>query len=304
MKKLALLCLSAFSLSAFAQETANDSTKYWNIGGTTSLTFNSVTLSNWAAGGENSETGTVLFNTHLNYKKDKVSWENLIDFGYGLTKQGTEDYIKSEDKIYLLSKYGYQASKRWYYTGLIDFKSQFDKGYDDPHAESPIKISDLMSPAYVNLSIGMDFKPSDNFSMYISPLTSRFTIVKDKNLSEAGAFGVNPGKTVREEYGAYLKLAAKKTDLVKNVNFSSRLDLFSNLTENPQNIDVDWEVVFDMKINSFLTAIAKFNLFFDDDVAYMEEQTVGDKTVLVERGARVQTKTLIGFGLSYKFGRH
>ncbi|MCU4176196.1 DUF3078 domain-containing protein [Carboxylicivirga sp. N1Y90] len=294
MKKLALTLLCFSAITAFAQDAKTDTIKNWKVGGTTSLTFNQVSLTNWAAGGKNSMAGTFLINSYFNYKKEKVNWDNIIDLGYGMTKQGSDNPFKTEDKIYIVSKYGYSAGKHWFYSGLLDFKTQFDYGYSDP-PENTNKISEFMSPAYLNLSLGMDYKPSDNFSLYLSPLTNKTTFVLDQNLADAGAFGVDPGKNYRAEYGALVKVTAKKANLVKNVDLATRLDLFSNLGDKPQNVDVDWELVFNMKVNEWLSAIASFNMIYDDDISYIDPD--GN-----DKGPQVQFKQLFGFGLSYKFG--
>lgn len=294
MKRILFGLISFISVSVLAQNTEKDTT-YWTIGGTSSFTFNQVSLTNWSAGGENSLAGTALFNSHFNYKKAKVNWDNLIDLGYGLTKQGGDNPFKSEDKIYVVSKYGYSAGKKWFYSALLDFKTQFDYGFSDT-PENTNKVSEFMSPGYLNLSLGMDYKPNDNFSLYISPVTSKMTIVLDDSLSLAGAYGVDEGKNLRSEYGASVKLTAKKDNVVKNVNVSTRLDLFSNLTEKPQNVDVNWEVVFNLKVNDFLSAIASFNLIYDDDIDYIDSDGVN-------KGPQTQFKQLFGFGLSYAFGK-
>ncbi|MCT4587113.1 MAG: DUF3078 domain-containing protein [Carboxylicivirga sp.] len=296
MKKVFSICLLCLSITSFAQTAESDTIRNWTIGGASSFTFNQVSLTNWAAGGKNSVAGTFLFNLHLNYSKDRISWDNTIDLGYGLTKQGSDNLVKTEDKLYLTSKLGYQVDgSKWYYTGLMDFKTQFDVGYNDP-PENTLKLSEFMSPAYVNFSLGMDYKPNDNFSMYISPLTSKLTIVMDDSLSRAGAFGVDTLKHVRSEYGASVKLLAKKANIIKNVDVSTRLDLFSNLGDKPQNVDVDWELAFNMKVNNFLSAVASINLIYDDDINYINEEGNPE-------GARAQFKQLFGFGINYKFGR-
>ncbi|MCK7540534.1 MAG: hypothetical protein MZV63_61400 [Marinilabiliales bacterium] len=41
------------------------------------------------------------------------------------------------------------------------------------------------------------------FTLFLSPLTSKNTFVNDDLLSAAGAFGVEPGKKFRSELGAY-----------------------------------------------------------------------------------------------------
>jgi opacity protein-like surface antigen len=297
MKKVFSVCLILMALTANAQTADNDTIKHWKIGGTPSLTFNQVSLTNWAAGGKNSVAGTFLLNMHFNYSKERINWDNTLDMGYGLTKQGSENMVKTEDKLHYTSKLGYQVDgSKWYFSGLLDFKTQFDVGYNDP-PENTLKLSEFMSPAYLNLSLGMDYKPNDNFSLYISPLTSKMTIVLDDDLAKAGAFGIESGNT-REEYGASIKMLAKKSNLIQNVDFSTRLDLFSNLDgmNNAKNVDVDWELAFNMKVNDYLSAIASFNLIYDDDINYVDKDQV-------IHGPRAQFKQLFGFGLSYKFGQ-
>jgi len=297
MKKVFLAMIGLISWPLLAQDAPADSVKNWTIGGNSSFTFNQVSLTNWSAGGKNSLAGTFLVNTYFNYKKEKVNWDNVIDLGYGLTKQGSDNAIKTEDKLNLASKFGYSAGRNWFYSTLLDFKTQMDVGYNDP-PENTEKLSEFMAPAYLNFSLGMDYKPSDHFSLYLSPLTSKTTIVLDDSLSNVGAFGVTEGENFRGEYGASVKLTARKKDLIKNVDFTTRLDLFSNLDgiENAKNVDVDWEMAFNMKVNAHLTTILSFHALYDDDIAYVNEANEPE-------GPRLQFKQLFGFGINYKFGK-
>lgn len=297
MKKLFALIILSGSLcsTTLAQDSKPDSLKYWKIGGLSSLNFSQVSLNNWSAGGKNSLAGTFILKSHFDYTKEKVAWNNTFDLGYGLTQQGNDNPIKTEDKIQFASKYGYKASKYWYYSALVDFKTQMDVGYKNPPVNS-IKISQFMAPAYLTLSLGMDLKRSENFSLYLSPVTSKITMVLNDSLSQAGAYGVKSGDKVRSEYGAYINLVAQKKNLVKNVDLFTKADFFSNLTKSPQNIDINWETTLNMKVNEYLSAIVSFTLLYDDDTKYITQQGV-------EKGARVQLKQLFGFGLSYNFGR-
>ncbi len=287
-----LIILMFFPAMVFAQEEA-DTVKHWTAGGNSAFNFSQVSLSNWAGGGKNSVSGTFLFNAFLNFKKDKRAWENTLDIGYGLTQQGDENLVKTEDRIQIVSKYGLQAAEHWFYTVLADFKTQMDLGYKDP-PENTIMTSKFMSPAYLLLSLGMDYKPNDNFSLYLSPLTSKMTLVHDEQLSEQGAYGVDPGENLRSEFGASVKSIYKKENLIENVDFKTRLDLFSNLGNHPERIDVEWETKFDFKVNSFLSASLGTTLLYDHDIKYVDTEGV-------EHGPRIQFKQLFGFGVNYKF---
>lgn len=90
-------------------------------------------------------------------------------------------------------------------------------------------------------------------SLFLSPATGKFTIVNDDALSAAGNYGVDRGKKFRSEMGALLKFQVNK-EILKNVTAQTKLDLFSNYFHNPQNIDVDWSVLINMKVNEYLSA--------------------------------------------------
>ena len=295
------LAVAAMVLPSLAQtETPVDTS--WKKGGIGSVNFNQVAFSNWAAGGENSVSGAAFLTIFANYAKDRIAWDNQLDLAYGLLKSGNSKVVKSEDKIDLNSKLGYKVSKesKFYYTFLFNFKSQFANGYDyknDTLREHP--ISWFVAHAYLLYSIGVDYKPNDNFSLYLSPLTGRTIIVNDDDLSQAGAFGVDPGKKSLTQLGAYLRAMYKK-DVFTNVNFQTKLELFSNYLENPQNIAVNHEILIAMKVNKYLTANIGTQMIYDDIIPVtVIKETSGVKEV--KSGPRLQFKEVFGIGLSYKF---
>lgn len=83
----------------------------------------------------------------------------------------------------------------------------------------------------------MDYKPLERFSVFLSPTTSRWVIVKDDSLSAKGLYGVTPGRHSRNEIGAFVTASYLK-DITVNISYKGRLDLFSNYRKNPQNVDV------------------------------------------------------------------
>ncbi len=294
MKKLLFL---AFILpaAAWAQQPA-DTVKVWKRGGLVSFNFTQVSLTNWAAGGKSSTSGTALVSLFANYSKDRLNWENSLDMGYGILKEEGDKYIKSDDKIDLNSKLGYKAGGKIFYSTLFNFRSQFTDGYKYPDRDNP--ISRFMAPGYLTLAVGMDYKPNDNFSLFVSPLTGKMTIVADDQLSDEGAFGVDPGKKSRMEMGAFIK-TQYKMPIVENVNLQTKLDLFSNYLDKPGNIDIHWDVMINMKINNFLSANLVTNMIYDNDIKVKVDNN--DDGVIDEEGPRLQFKELFGIGLNWKF---
>jgi len=310
MKRLSTIII--FSLLATSLLAQDDSTAQadtsWKRGGLIGINFTQVSLSNWSAGGQNSISGIAMFKYFANYNNGVNTWDNSIDLGYGLTQNGDDKAIKSEDKIDISSKYGRHAFKHWFYSFMVGFKSQFAEGYDYPN--DSVKISDFLSPAYLTMALGMDYKPNDNFSLLIAPVTGRIIFVQDQNLADAGAFGVDPaeydtsgqkikdGENIRFEFGALLKAEYKK-DILENVNLTTKLELFSDYLENPQNIDVNWEVLIAMKVNEFITATLSTQLIYDDNTIINIDKN--EDGIIEESGPRTQFKEVFGLGLSYKF---
>ncbi|HOY39550.1 MAG: DUF3078 domain-containing protein [Bacteroidales bacterium] len=286
----------------------------WKTGGVLSINLAQASFVNWAAGGQNSLGINGLFSAFATYHKGKSSWDNMLDVGYGILKQGkNSSFIKTDDKIDFSSKYGRQASKSWYYAAILNFKTQMTNGYNYPN--DSVAISKLMAPAYLIGAIGMDFKPCADFTAFIAPFTSKTTFVLDEDFANAGAFGVTPaiytdgllttpGKKVRSEFGGYIRVVYTHSFFKeKNVTVLSKLDLFSNYLHNPQNIDVNWENIFSFKVNKFISATITTQLMYDDDIIIAVDRN--DDGVINATdgpgGPRLQFKEILGIGFTYKF---
>ena len=327
-KTLFSISLFAITLSLFSQEVtkddaaklqaeldklktiAADSVKPWQFGGVVSLNGQQVSLTNWAAGGVNSVSIGGLINVFAKYKKGKTTWDNSLELGYGVIRQGsTANWQKNDDKIQITTKYGRQAFKKIYYSALGDFRTQFTNGYNYPN--DSIYISRFLAPAYGLAALGFDVKPNDNFSIFFAPVTGKFTIVNDSTLAKVGAFGVqkneykdfnNPFKitthykTHREEFGGYFKMQYQ-TKVMENITFQTILELFSNYLDKGHNIDVNWTTLTTFKVNKFISATLATQLIYDDDVKVLRSS--GDQKGTV--GPDVQFKQVLGVGLTYKF---
>ena len=296
-KNILTLTVAILAITLYGQD-AEKSDTLWKYSGTTSLNLSQLSLTNWAAGGDNSLSGNALINLSAIYATEKNEWENTLTVGFGLIKQGDDPTRKSDDQIDFASKLGIKASDKWFYTGLLGFKTQFAQGYDNPGEDDRLKISNFMSPGYLNFSLGMDYKPSDVFSMFLSPLSTKFTFVLDEDLSAAGSFGLDQGQTARSELGGYMKMAFKK-EILKNVTLDTKIDLFTNYLNNPQYIDINWDMLLTFKVNEFLSASLLTQLIYDYDIKFGED-TTGDG-VHDTFEARVQFKELFGLGLTYSF---
>ena len=263
----------------------------WRKGGMFNINLAQGSLNNWAAGGDNfSLSLTTILSLYGFYKKDKHSWDNTFDFNLGYLRTTTLGSRKNDDRVDLLSKYGYGLSEKWNLATLFNFRSQLLKGYTYPSSVKTFS-SAFLSPAYVLLSLGLDFKPNQNFSLFMSPATARWVIVKDDTLSAKGFYGVDSGSHSRSEFGAFASANFLK-EFNENLSFKSRLDLFSNYKRNPGKIDVFFSNILSVKIAKALSATWNVDLIYDDDV-----RLFGDDG----KSAAVQLKSLVGLGLLFKF---
>ena len=295
------------SYLAWAQnETAVSDTSYWQNGLKGTLTFTQINLTNWVAGGNNSVALTGYLGLFANYNRNKISWESVLDLGYGFIDQTGIGLRKTDDKFSLNSKIGYKISSgdRWLWSNLIDFKTQFAKGFSYPNDSVP--ISKFASPAYFTISTGIEFKLTENFSLILSPLATKFTIVTNQILADSGAFGVEPaeldpnglklkdGENVRSELGTFLRGYFKK-DFAENVNLESKLELFTSYRDNFGNIDVNWENILILKVNNWLSTNLIVQLIYDDDI---DVPIFNENDMQIGAGPRLQFRQIFGVGLN------
>ena len=221
MKRIAILFVSLLITTVVFGQEKKDTT-YWMNGGMFSVNFTQLSFTNWAAGGLNSGR-CCKSSVFCKLQKANTTWDNILDLGYGLSKIEDIPIQKNEDIIDLQSKLGILAVNKWYYSGLLNFKSQFATGYKDKNNTEV--ISNFFAPAYLFVAVGMDYKPNDKFSLMISPVTGKVTFVSIESLR--ANYGVDVDKMMRPEFGAYIK-SALNTEIFKNIGLLTEIGLFTN----------------------------------------------------------------------------
>ena len=283
--------LQSESGRSIKKDPADTIPKIWRKGGLYNLNLAQGSLSNWAAGGDNfSLSLTSYLGLYAFYKKDRHSWDNTLDFNLGYVNSTSLGSRKNDDRLDLLSKYGFQLTEKLNFAILGNFRSHLFKGYTYEDDKKTLS-SAFLSPAYVLLSPGIDWKPDAYFSVFVSPAAARWVIVKDDSLSAKGLYGVEPGKHSALEFGAFLT-ANYLRDITKSITYKGRLDLFSNYRHNPQNIDLFMTNVFAFKISKVLSATYNLDFIYDDDVRVFGKD---------KNAPALQVKSIIGLGLQLKF---
>ncbi|WP_417885361.1 DUF3078 domain-containing protein [Zunongwangia sp.] len=322
---LILVILCAFTTVGLSQSTSSkDSLQvtqdsadvdpvivYWSKNNTVGININEVAFVNWSAGGNNSISSLFHGEFERNYKKKLTSWKNYLSVRYGLNAQEGQSLRKSDDRLHFKTTFGYRSDStdNWYYSANLDFKSQFTNGYKYPNTENA--ISKFMAPGYLLIGIGTQFShPSRDLNAYISPVTEKSTFVLDQRLANEGAFGVEPaeydddgnllkeGGKVRTEFG-FLVTSDIKQQVFPNIILNSQISLYSDYLNDFGNIDIDWQVGLDMKVNDFVKANIGSHLLYDNDTKYKED--VNGDGDLETLGPRVQWKQFLGIGFTYVF---
>lgn len=292
---LFLICTYIYSNAQAKDSTVcPDSTKIWRIKSVVLFTFGQSAYKYWVKGGENSFSGIGNYKFTAFYKKDKTSWENTIELAYGIVKQELKRAFKTDDKIAITSNFGYKKSGYWYYSGLVDFRTQFTYGYKNIDDIKP--VSNFMAPAYLITSLGMEYK-RDHFNLLLSVFTGKTTFVLDTALSNAGAFGVVKGKNIKEGVGSYLRMTFKKR-IMENIELNNILDLYSDYFDHPKEVVVNEEFVIKMKINKFFSTNLTCNLIYDHNSKYETKDAAGK---VISSEAKVQLKEVFGLAINFSF---
>lgn len=280
---------------------------FWKKTNSLGLDINQGTFSNWSAGGYSSVSGIVKGDFNRTYEKGRTMWVNELKVRYGLNKQENVELRKTDDVLSINSSFGYKSSVKsnWYYSAKMTLNTQMANGYAYPNVEDP--ISRAFAPAYLFVGIGAEYFKND-FKAYISPVTLKSTLVLDEVLANKGEFGldggifdaegnlIKPGKKSRNELG-FLFTSEWKKSIMTNVLLKNNLTLYTDYLNNFGNVDVDWQLTLEMKINSLLKATLGGHLIYDDDIKNKRDVN----GVQITEGPRVQFKQLLSVGLVYNF---
>ncbi len=277
---------------SISKNPADTSNKNWKTGGIFNINVAQGSLSNWAAGGDKF---SLAINSNLNlnahYKKDRRYWDNLLNLNLGFMNTTSLGTRKNDDRIDFLTKYGHQVSPKWNLGLLFNFRSQMLKGFTYDSDTTKTLTSKFMAPGYFLVSPGLEFKPDDHFSAFVSPVTARLTVVADDTLSAHGAYGVDTLKHFKTEVGAFASLIYNKA-FNKVFSYNGRLDLYSNYLHNPQNVDLFFTNLLAMKIGKAFAVTYNLDLIYDDDVRLFGPE---------KKSPALQVKSIFGVGIMYKF---
>jgi hypothetical protein len=286
----------------------------WKYRTESSLAFSQAAMSNWVKGGENSISTALDITGYADYnnKDVKLSSNNFARLKFGYLASGANDPRKNIDLLETNSKLNHKAFGKFDFSAIMLFKTQIARGYlyllDSNRNDSTSLVSKFMNPAILTIGLGLDYKPNKSTSINFSPFSYKGTFVTDPAYMDdtyyAGRvdqtkYGIEKNRRSLNEAG-FSFMISNEIKPIETVSIINRLQLFTNYIHNPQNVDVDWEMIATAKINWFTDVRFNTHLIFDDDTRTVEIRdgvpvTRNDGTE--KKSARIQFKEMMGFSL-------
>jgi len=278
--------------------------QFWRFRTEASFALNQGMVTNWVKGGENSISTALDITWFADYsnKQMLLSSGNFARMKYGLIKSGNNGIRKNIDLLETNSKVNHKAFGKFDFSGIMLFKTQVSKGYSYPNDSVP--VSKFINPAVLTLGFGLDYKPNKQTSINLSPLSYKATFVPDTASIDQTKYGVAADRRSKHEPGASFMITNEMKP-VKNMVITNRLQLFTNYINNPLNIDIDWEMIFQANLNWFTDVRLNTHLMFDDDTRTLvfdrDKNPVIGTDGVQKKSARIQFKELLGLSFIFRF---
>ena len=275
----------------------------WRIGGDGSVGFTQTYLQNWKKGGQSALALQIILKGFANWSRHdgKVKWENSGEIRNGYIRPGGEgaETQKNDDKFEVTSRLGVSAFKKWYYSTEFNYETQLFNGYKYPKASNPEPISAFMGPARTFFKLGLDYKPSNNFSLFLSPLTAKNVFVRDTVKIDQTKYGIDADRRSYWEPGLNTDIFWRK-DITPEITYETKYKMFINYRQPFGNLDFNWENLLVMQLTDHINMRMMVHFIYDEKVLFPVEdangQPMGEKP-------KLQIKEFITVGFTYKINK-
>ncbi len=277
---------------------------YWNYSFGSSFILNQTFLSNWSKGGENSFSSLLDIEGTAEYtdEETETQWTNSGRLKYGTIITEEHGLRTNTDMLEFNSKYNKVIKEKIDFSSVFYMKSQVAKGFNYPN--DSIVVSKFLNPGTFTIGVGLEYKPFKKTSLNFSPLSYKNTFVLDTANIDQTIHGVEADKRSRQEMGGQLVIK-NRLNIIEDLSISNSVRLFSGYMNKPQNIDVDWEINFDKRINWYFKVLLNLHLIYDDDILFpvLDDD---DQPVLLPDGnakkvPKMQFKQFLGLTFSFRF---
>jgi hypothetical protein len=300
MKLRILACFfTTVSVNSFAQEISTAAATSWKREMQTGVNINQATYSdNWRSGGVNSIAIGAFLNAKADYRTAMYDWTNDMQLLYGNVQNKGQSMRKNADRIFLESKFAYRLSKNWSAFGSVTFMSQFAAGFEyfklkdstgkEFGEEQSLRISGLLSPAYLTEALGIEYKPVEYFSAQFGLGALRQTFVTDQTLYDKYAptapkyneiYGVKRGENMRNQI-VFQFVANFDKEIAKNMFLKARYMAVADYAKlNGQGIvhrlDANLTAKVNRYINVNLAGVILYDYDQDVDVQFSQVLSLG-----------------------------
>jgi hypothetical protein len=275
----------------------------WRLGGDGTIGFTQTYLENWKKGGQSALSLQLVLKGFANYSRhdNKLKWENSAEIRNGYIRPGGEgaELQKNDDKFEITSRLGISAFKKWFYGVEFNYETQFFNGYRYPTSSHPDPISAFMAPARTFFKVGLDYKPNNNFSLFLSPITAKNVFVKDTMKIDQTNFGIQRGKRSFWEPGLNTDITYRK-NITPDISYETKFKMFINYIQPWGNLDINWENLVVMRLTDHINMRMLVHMIYDENVLF---PVYDANEVKIDEKPKLQLREFISIGFSYKINR-
>jgi hypothetical protein len=277
---------------------------YWDYDFSSTFTLNQTYFSNWSKGGENSFSGLLDVNVGAIYTNTeaKTQWTNTARWNFGTLITDQYGLRTNADMLEFNSKYNKVIKEKIDFSAVFYMKNQIAKGYNYPN--DSVVVSKFLNPGTFTIGLGVEYKPFKNTTLNFAPLSYKNTFVLDTANIDQTVHGIPADKRAKQELGGQLVIM-NKASILKDLKISNTVRLFSGYLNKPQNIDLDWEINLEQKINWYSSVTLNFHMIYDDDVRFPQLDENGQPILLpdgsVYKVPRLQLKQFLGLSFLFTF---
>lgn len=239
-------------------------------------------FNNWAKGGNNTFNGVGTINLQHQYKKARLSFTTKLDARYGMSVIDTTVW-KNEDLFNINFLAAWDISRRWSYSGGINLRSQFAKGYNPKKKEE--LVSSFMSPGVFDIAFGFTYDKNP-WKITISPITGSMLFVLSDSLSRKGINGIDPGKHFKPMVGPSLNIDFDQKFARDALRYKSNFYTFYNFRLDPM---ARWENTLTLQATKWLATSIYWYMIYDKEAATPYSKS------------HLQVNYSIGVGLSFTY---